>query len=420
MVQDQVSGEGVATPKASPSGAPLPAMGTSTAPGTILGTMQYMAPEQLEGKEADARTDLFAFGAVLYEMVTGKRAFEGKSQAHLIAAIISVQPDPISKTIPSAPPALDFLVERCLAKDPDQRVQTATDVVAKLRWIAERGSAGGAQTQRATRRRFTLAQSTLAAVILLVIVMAVIVFVIPGGTASHAITRFLVDVPDMPVAEAVSISPDGRLLAYTASDGGSTALFVRPLNREAGQKLPGTEGAGRLFWSPDSRWIAFFAGGRLKKVEAIGGPPQNICETADLRGGYLERGRRHRLRVERGSAARARGGRTAKRDSAVQRDRKASSARALFSPRRQAVSLPCRLAKGIRVGDLCRLAGFDDDNAPRRDAIERGVRTATGLGPERISAVPPRGNPLCAVVRRGRSRTERRSHSRCRRAAALE
>ena len=272
-------------PKASLSGAPLPAMGTSTAPGTILGTMQYMAPEQLEGKEADARTDLFAFGAVLYEMVTGKRAFEGKSQAHLIAAIISVQPDPISKTIPSAPPALDFLVERCLAKDPDQRVQTATDVVAKLRWIAERGSAGGAQTQHATRRRFTLAQSALAAVTLLVIVMAVIVFVIPGDTASHPVTRFLVDVPDMPVAEAISISPDGRLLAYSASDGGATALFVRPLNREAGQKLPGTEGAGRLFWSPDSRWIAFFAGGRLKKVEAIGGPPQNICETADLRGG---------------------------------------------------------------------------------------------------------------------------------------
>jgi eukaryotic-like serine/threonine-protein kinase len=140
---------GLAKPKqqaqASPSGSPISAGPISTtAPGTILGTMQYMAPEQLGGQEADARTDIFAFGAVLYEMVTGRKAFEGKNQPHLIAAIVSSQPDPISKTQPTTPAALDFLVERCLAKDPDERLQTATDLVSKLRWIAEGGGEGGA------------------------------------------------------------------------------------------------------------------------------------------------------------------------------------------------------------------------------------------------------------------------------------
>jgi Tol biopolymer transport system component len=272
-------------PQASPSGAALSAISSATAPGAILGTMQYMAPEQLEGKEADARTDIFAFGAVLYEMVTGARAFQGKSQAHLIAAIVTAQPEPISKTQQATPPALDFLVERCLAKDPEQRVQTATDLVWKLRWITEAGS-GAALAPLATRRRtFSVARVALVAVSLLVVAMSVVVFVAPGDTATRQVTRFLVDVPDTPVAEAISISPDGRLLAYAASDAGTTAVFVRPLNRAVGQKLPGTEGAGRLFWSPDSKWIAFFADGRLKKVEAAGGPPQNICETPDLVGG---------------------------------------------------------------------------------------------------------------------------------------
>jgi Tol biopolymer transport system component len=274
-------------PQASPSGSPLTAAPLSaTAPGTILGTMQYMAPEQLEGKEADARTDIFAFGAVLYEMVTGKRAFEGKSQPHLIAAIVSAQPDAVSKTQPAAPPALDFLVERCLAKDPELRLQTATDLVWKLRWIAE-GSAepAGVHSPPARLRHLRIAQLSIAAVSLVLIAASVFALVMPRGTETRQVTRFLIDVPDMPVAEAVSISPDGRLVAYAASEGGSTALFVRPLDTDVGTKLPGTEGAGRLFWSPDSRWVAFFAEGRLKKVEAAGGPPQNICETADLLGG---------------------------------------------------------------------------------------------------------------------------------------
>src|SRR5215813_11763054 len=122
---------------------PAPPSGTATTPGTILGTMQYMAPEQLEGKEADARTDIFAFGALVYEMVSGKRAFEGKSKAHLIAAIVSVDPEPLSKLQPTTPPALAFLLKRCLEKDPEDRQQTAWDVLCELRWIAEGGSETG-------------------------------------------------------------------------------------------------------------------------------------------------------------------------------------------------------------------------------------------------------------------------------------
>jgi Tol biopolymer transport system component/predicted Ser/Thr protein kinase len=271
--------------RASESGAVLSAVGTNTtAPGVILGTLQYMAPEQLEGKEADARTDIFAFGMLLYEMVTGRKAFEGKSQPHLIAAIVSSQPDPLSKLLPAAPAALDFLVSRCLTKDPEQRLQTATDLVWKLRWIAEGGD-GGVPVLHAHRRRGNVALYALVAVAVLASTMALVVWLSPRRTQARGEYRFLIDVPDMPVAEALSVSPDGRLVAYSAASGGAPAVFVRSLNTEGGQRLAGTEGAGRLFWSPDSRWVAFFAGGRLKKVEAAGGPPQNICETPDLIGG---------------------------------------------------------------------------------------------------------------------------------------
>ena len=257
----------------------------TTAPGMIIGTMQYMAPEQLEGKDADARTDIFAFGAVLYETITGRKAFEGKSQPHLIAAIISVEPDPASKTQPQTPPALDFLIRRCLAKDPEERLQTATDLVNELQWIAAGGEGAAPVPIVAPRTsRSRAAQVALAIVTLVAAAMGVLAFVVPSTTGAKEETRFMVAVPDMPVAEAVSISPDGRLVAYAGAEGGSTAVFVRPISSEVPSKLAGTEGAGRLFWSPDSKWIGFFADGQLKKIEAAGGAPQNVCETPELLG----------------------------------------------------------------------------------------------------------------------------------------
>ncbi len=272
-----------------PSAGSMTASGVNkTAPGTILGTLQYMAPEQLEGQEADARTDIFAFGAVLYETLTGRKAFEGRSQALLIASIVSFNPEPPSKSQPKVPAALDYLVKRCLAKDPEQRLQTACDLVAQLQWIAGGGADLAAMPLPAAaprRRTATPARAALAIVLLVVAALAILAFRSFQSPPVGEETRFLVSVPDMPVPEAVSISPDGRWIAYSGRDTASTSVFVRPMGSEASQKLVGTEGAGRLFWSPDSRWIAFFAGGTLKRVEAIGGPPQSICETADLLGG---------------------------------------------------------------------------------------------------------------------------------------
>ena len=131
-----------------------------TGPGMVLGTVRYMAPEQVEGRAVDARTDIFAFGAVLYEMLTGRKAFDGKTQASLIAAIMNVEPTPVSALAPIAPRALDRLVSRCLAKDPDDRWQTAHDLLLQLRWIAGRGAKGGAAAAtgaRARREPLTLA-----------------------------------------------------------------------------------------------------------------------------------------------------------------------------------------------------------------------------------------------------------------------
>jgi Tol biopolymer transport system component len=263
---------------------------TATTPGTVLGTMQYMAPEQLGGEDADARSDIFAFGAVLYEMLTGRRAFEGKSQAHLIAAIVSLQPDPISKTQPSVPAALDFLVERCLEKDPQYRLQTATDLVHELRWIAGGGAAGGLPIVARSRRRALAARVSLVGAAALAVAAGSFAVMAPKKGGPIEATRFAIDVPDMPAPEALAISPDGRTVAYAARDGGGTALFSRSLGTETAVKLPGTEGAGRLFWSTDSRWIAFFSEGHLKRVEAEGGPARNVAETAALLGGTWNAG----------------------------------------------------------------------------------------------------------------------------------
>ena len=387
--------------KASESGAVISAVGVNTtAPGMILGTMQYMSPEQLEGKEADARTDLFAFGAVLYEMVTGRKAFEGKSQPHLIAAIISAQPDPIAKTLPTIPPSLDYLVTRCLdegsgaasADGDGSRLEAPMD----CRRVEAEAPRSVYWRRVADARR--LAQLALAGVTLVVVVMAALLVASRRGTAAGTESRFLIDVPDMPIAEAVSISPDGRLVAYSGSDGASTALFVRPLNTEVGQKLGGTEGAGRLFWSPDSKWVAFFAGGRLKKVEAAGGPPQNICETPELLGGSWNQDNVILFASSKGlqRVAAAGGQPTAIAVPAdVQRPREPS-----FLPDgRQYLYLA-----GAGTGsDAIYSGALDSTEADEggRNVLERRVCRA------RLPAVPPRRHALRAAVRRERRRIHR-------------
>ena len=268
-----------------------------TQEGTILGTFQYMAPEQLEGKEADARSDLFAFGAVLYEMATGQKAFSGKSRASLIAAILDSEPPPISTIQPMTPPALDRVVKTCLAKDPDDRWQTAHDVMLQLKWIAEGGSQAGVPAPVAARRvsRERMAWSVAAVFAAAVIALAAILFVRPR--AIPRVVRTSIVPPEKTTfrftgegAGPVAVSPDGLSIAFTATDSsGKSQLWVRPLDALAARALPATAGAIYPFWSPDSKFIGFFADAKLKKIEASGGPALTLCPAPDGRGGTWNR-----------------------------------------------------------------------------------------------------------------------------------
>jgi Tol biopolymer transport system component len=259
--------------------------------GTILGTFQYMAPEQLEGKEADARSDIFAFGAVLYEMATGQKAFSGKSQASLIAAILEHEPPAISSVQPMVPPALDRVVKTCLAKEPDDRWQTAHDLESELKWIAQVGSQAGVAAPVAARRknRERLAWAAFAVAALLAVVFA-------SGYLRRAPQqatplRAALLLPENMFAGEMALSPDGMRLALTlAKPGGNPALWIRTLDEPAGRPVPNAENALFPFWSPDSRFLAFFtADGKLKRIEASGGSLQTICDAERGVGGTWNR-----------------------------------------------------------------------------------------------------------------------------------
>jgi serine/threonine protein kinase/Tol biopolymer transport system component len=253
-----------------------------TVEGSIVGTFQYMAPEQLEGKEADARSDLWAFGATLYEMATGKKAFEGKSQASLIAAILEREPAPLLGLAPLLPPGLDRLVRACLAKDPDQRLQTAHDAKLQLQWIAEGGSQAGVPMPVAQRRksREALAWGLAGVATTLAAVLAV------AGLArkpeSPPVIRFSTQLPQQTVNPRwPRVSPDGRWLAFLADDSvGQRHIWLRPVDAFAAYPLPGPDAPGRPFWSPDSRYLAYFSEGRLRRIAVGGGPVVMVGDAA--------------------------------------------------------------------------------------------------------------------------------------------
>ncbi len=269
-----------------------------TSKGTIVGTFQYMAPEQLEGAEADARTDIFAFGAVLYEMATGKRAFDGASRASLIASIMSSQPRPISELQPMTPPALDRLIRKCLAKDPESRWQSAADIADEIRWIADGGSQFGAAIPIPARRR---GRKRAAGLALLVAACAALAFFAANilKVETPAIqTRTTILPPEGATlvstsifAGPVAVSPDGTQVAFTARQGeGRTMLWVRPMRSFAVRMLDGTEGATRPFWSPDSRHLGYFTTeGKLRRVPVDGGPILSLADTPESRGGTWNR-----------------------------------------------------------------------------------------------------------------------------------
>jgi Tol biopolymer transport system component len=256
----------------------------ATAPAPVEGPLNYRAPEQFEEKEIDARADIFAFGSILYEMLSGKKAFEGKSRAVLVASIATTDPDPLSKAAPYAPPALEHILKRCLAKDPDDRWQTVHDLMTQFLWITQGGSAGAGFAMR--RRRERVIMALLAALILLAAVLALPASRYWRSSADEDEFRFRVPVRGLSAAD-VALSPDGQMIALVARPNANEApaLFVRRGGGLAFQRLGGTEDATQPFWSPDSRYIAFVSGSRLKKVGAGGGAPQDLSEVQGFAGG---------------------------------------------------------------------------------------------------------------------------------------
>jgi hypothetical protein len=254
-----------------------------TGQGAILGTLQYMAPEQPEGQEADARTDIFAFGALVYEMVTGRKAFQGKSQPSLISAIMSADPLPISAVQAMSPPALDHLVRVCLAKDPAARWRSAHDVREQLAWIAAGGSQVGLPAPVVARRRSRerLLMASLAAAVVLLAALAVPAawYFLAEEPLPREVRFDVATTGRLTAPMQISVSPDGRRVAFVERSANGMALFVRALASTEVREIRGTEGATAPFWSPDSREVGYFSGGVVRRVAIDGGGPQTIASS---------------------------------------------------------------------------------------------------------------------------------------------
>jgi len=272
---------------------PSPVTPLTTA-GTIIGTIQYMSPEQIEGKEADVRSDIFAFGAVLYEMVSGKRPFEGKSQLSLATSILEKDPDPISAIKPHTPPAFDHVITTCLQKNPDERYLAAHDIKLELQWIAaEKAPAQPADsTTRISRSRERLAWAAALLSVLALGLLAGFLLYRPNAVHTQSI-RTIIQPPEKTRLKLLGdsagppvLSPNGAMLAFTADGSdGNTAIWIRPINSLEAHVLAGTDNAIFPFWSPDSRSLGFFADGKLKTIELDGGASVTLTDAPFGRGG---------------------------------------------------------------------------------------------------------------------------------------
>jgi eukaryotic-like serine/threonine-protein kinase len=272
-----------------------------TAQGTILGTFQYMSPEQIEGQDADARSDIFAFGAVVYEMATGRTAFSGKSPASLLGSILKEDPPPLSAVVgqpksgsgsgaserpdtasisaDAQTAALDRVVRRCLAKEPDDRWQTACDLLEARRWVGDARAPASAAPAPAAVRTFTRERLAWAAAVVAVASVVIWVLFARPQPAPRGVSRFALTLPagDEFVGDGVAISPDGASVVYSATRKGGVMLYRRALDQIDPVPIRGTENGGYPFFSPDGKWIGFFADSALKKVPAEGGPPTTLC-----------------------------------------------------------------------------------------------------------------------------------------------
>jgi len=290
---------GLAKPRARVAGADERTAWELTGPGTVLGTAQYMAPEQIEGKEADARSDLFSFGAMLHEMLTGKKAFEAPSSATLAAAILTAQPARVSELDASLPAFVDYVVERCLAKDPDDRWQTARDLLAELE--RSRASLGHSGTNRpqaahtggnAARNARTGRLIAILAVGLAAITAAAVAYLPLARSVQRADVAWLSILPPVGgfnLSPDPAVSPNGRYVVYKAEDASHrTQIWLKALRSSDAHPIPGTDGTDltvSAFWSPDSRSVGFFANGKLKRVDLDGTSLQVLASAPEPRGG---------------------------------------------------------------------------------------------------------------------------------------
>jgi eukaryotic-like serine/threonine-protein kinase len=258
-----------------------------TQKGSIVGTFQYLSPEVLQGAEADARSDIFSLGCVLYEMAAGRRAFEGKSQLGVLTAILEKEPEPITA---SQPPALDRVIRGCLAKDPADRFQSAHDVAMDLRWIADSAGTASEPGARKIQKSWMVAAT--------IVSLGLILFAAVGGYWWSKRTENLQPIhaeippPDKFPFDATGdnagmpvLSPQGDQLAFVAHSANAQFLWVRSLKNDIAQQLDGTQGAMHPFWSPDGKYVAFFANGKLNKIPASGGPVSVLADAATSRGG---------------------------------------------------------------------------------------------------------------------------------------
>jgi serine/threonine protein kinase len=254
-----------------------------TTAGAIIGTIQYMSPEQIEGKEADARSDLFALGGVLYEMVTGARPFEGKSQISVASAILEKDPEPISAVHPLTPPALEHVIIACLAKNPDDRFQMAQDVALQLRWIAQNPSQSIQPPEKEIKAKSQILPWLVAAALALLLIASLLLW--RGSKPTEQTTYYSAPLPF--AARDMAISPNGHTIALVGrkeSQRNNLLWIYEPGSQEA-TSLLNTEGASFPFWSADGRSLGFFADGKLKRLELAGGQVQTLCDAPSGRGG---------------------------------------------------------------------------------------------------------------------------------------
>jgi len=256
-----------------------------TMAGTVLGTLQYMSPEQLEGKEADARSDIFAFGMTLYEMLTGQKAFTGKSQVSLMAAILEHDPPRMATLQPILPQALDDVVADCLIKNPEDRLQSIRDVLRPLKRIGTSEIPPSATKSETVAPARSLAWPLIAGALLVVSIVLLVLYLRPQAQQPRTTVRFEVFPPEgmaFPGANNIprfAVSPDGNYLVYSANQPNESfgPLWIRRLDSIEAKPIANTDAAQQPFWSPDSLTVGFFADNKLKKVDINGGPIQSLC-----------------------------------------------------------------------------------------------------------------------------------------------